>query len=114
MSNLNFKTVPNFESGKMYSVCLRGARSYDKTKPISIFTNNQGAMVDSEFSALPSCEAFVISNNQYIFESLNDSDCLDNYDFDAKTKDGLLNAMNNVYTNFDTREIVTILKFKIL
>jgi hypothetical protein len=113
MQYLNFRQEVNFEEG-VYSVCLRGARAYDKKQPLLIFTGNKGALIDTPLTTQHSYKAEVVSYNQFRFEDLKTSDCLDNYDKDARTIIGLMSAMLNVYDDFDSREIVTILKFAVL
>lgn len=113
MQHLNFKQEINFENGRTYSVCLRGARTYDKKQQLLIFTGNKGALIETTIATQHSCEAYVLSHNQFRFEDLKTSDCLDNYDKDARTVVGLMSAMLNVYPDFDSREIVTLLKFRV-
>jgi hypothetical protein len=57
--------------------------------------------------------ANIISQNHYLFTDLNASDYGDNYDPSARDKMGLFNAMQEAYPDFEKREIVTILRFKV-
>ena len=55
-----------------------------------------------------------MSQQQFVFKNVDAKYCEDNYDETAQDYFGLLKAMNNIYTNFDDREIVTILKFCVI
>lgn len=106
MERLMFKKDVEFEKGEVYSVCLMGARRFAKDEyDLSLYTP---ASKDQ-----PSKLANIISQNQYCFYNLIDTDYADNYDKDARSYSGLEKAMQNVYPDFDNREIVTILRFKV-
>lgn len=103
-SKLNLKKEAEFEKDKIYSICLRGARRFEKG--LVIFTP---AYQDS-----PKEAAVVISQNHYRFQDIEPSEYLDNYDVTAQSIMGLGESMSNAYPDFDGREIVTILRFKII
>lgn len=106
MKRLDFKQKTNFESGQVYSVCLRGARRFERdVHDLSLY--------DISNPAFPVAFANIISENQYSFYNLIDEDYSDNCDLSARTFGGLYNAMKNVYEGFRDREIVTILRFRI-
>ncbi len=107
MEALRFKVEVDFEKGKTYSVCLRGARRYQRDEfDLSLYT--------PEFNESPKAIANIISQKQFVFRYIDAKYCADNYDESARDYWGLLNAMNNVYTDFDDREIVTILQFVVV
>jgi|WetSurMetagenome_2_1015567.scaffolds.fasta_scaffold528455_1 hypothetical protein len=107
MEALRFKVEVNFEEGKTYSVCLRGARRYPKDEfDLSLYT--------PEFWEKPKAIANIVSQKQYRFRDVDAKYCIDNYDETARHYYGLLTAMNNVYKDFDDREIITILQFVIV
>lgn len=86
---------------------MRGARRYGYDEfDLSLYT--------PEHWEHPKGLANIVSQNCYRFSDLNESDCIDNYDETARTLDGLKDAMNNVYSNFEEREIVTILRFEVV
>jgi hypothetical protein len=107
MKQLRFKKEVEFKKGENYSVCLRGARRYDTSGEFDL------SLYTPDFSENPKAIAYIISQNNYSFYNLTDKDYADNYDIDARTYGGLLKAMQTVYTDFEDREIVTILKFSI-
>ena len=108
MEKLNFKKEVNFKSGQIYSVCLRGARRYDTSDEFDL------SLYTPDFWDQPKAIASIVSQNQYLFKWLVAKDCIDNYDSEARTISGLLNAMMEVYDGFEEREIVTILRFQIV
>jgi hypothetical protein len=107
MTPLNFKKEIEFQSGNTYSVCLRGARRYDTSDEFDL------SLYTPDYLENPKAIANIISQNHYSFYNLNDKDYADNYDADARAYGGLLKAMQTVYPDFEDREIVTILRFKI-
>lgn len=107
MTELKFKKEVEFKSGNTYSVCLRGARRYNTSKELVL------ALYTPDYLEDPKSIANIISQNHYSFYNLNDKDYADNYDADARAYGGLLKAMQAVYPDFEDREIVTILRFKI-
>jgi len=110
---LTFKDDITFNSEQVYSVCLRGARIFDKTKPIVIWTKDNYKLVDTPIRVDPTCIATIVSQNHYKFDDLTDKDCIDNYNISARYFGGLIKAMDEIYPDFSMREIVTILRFKI-
>ncbi len=102
MQKLTFKKEADFVKNEIYSVCLRGARRFDTSEELHL----------SIQSAVET--ATIVSQNSYSFYNLIDKDYADNYDLEARTYAGLLKAMNNVYSDFEDREIVTIIRFKIV
>lgn len=107
MEKLTFKKEVEFEKGKTYSVCLRGARRYSTSDEfhLSLYTPAHWEN--------PKEIANIVSQQQFKFEDLKPEDFHDNYDPTARNHDGLLAAMDNVYGFFSHREIVTILRFEI-
>ena len=105
MKTLHFKKVVNFKRGETYSVCLRGARHYSKGVDFDLYLYSK----DAETPEI----GIIISQKQFRFCDLNDSNCSYNYDVNAKTISGLTEAMNNCYDDFELNEIVTILYFKV-
>jgi hypothetical protein len=113
MTPLHFKKEVCFETGKTYSVCLRGARRYDASDEYDLSLYTPSCEVD-ESGHHPKCLANIISQNHYPFLWLFPKDWEDNYDETARARDGLEAAMRNSYPDFETREIVTILRFEII
>ena len=103
MQYLKFGQLIKFDSGATYSICLRGARIYDKAQPLSIFTGND----------IHTHNAEIISYNHFRFKDLRSGDLLDNYNKNVRSVQTLLEAMIDVYSDFDDREIITILRFTI-
>ncbi len=101
-------------TGQIYSICMRGARLWDKTNHLYIYTNGEGELIDTAMKVDPKYVADIVSQRQYKFDDLSPIHYSDNYDTSARIGDGLLKAMMNVYKDFDTKEIVTIVQFKIL
>jgi hypothetical protein len=108
MEKLNFKKEIEFKTGETYSVCLRGARRYSANDEFDL------SLYTPEHWEKPKEIANVVNQCQYRFCDLISTDYKDNYDETARTYSGLTNAMVNVYADFDTREIVTILRFVIV
>lgn len=106
--------IPFFpKSGRTYSICMRGARRWDSRVPLQIFTNGNGDLIDQPFKVDPTCEAVIVSQQHFAFFDLCDEDCSNNYDPSVDTLETLLSAMVKIYPDFDTREIITLLTFKI-
>lgn len=96
-----------FEKGT-YSVVLRGARNYstEKQTDLELWTrldNYQHPQI-----------ANVASQKYFRFCDLKEHHCLDNYNPDAQTLEGLKAAMNLHYQDFEQEEIVTLLRFTVL
>lgn len=106
METLNFKQKVDFKQGKVYSVCLRGARRYSKGADFDLYLYSK----DAENPEIGN----IVSQKQFRFCDLKESHCVDNYDDSAKTIDGLKDAMNNCYDDFELNEIVTILRFVVV
>lgn len=106
METLNFKQVVNFKKGESYSVCLRGARRYSKGADFDLYLYSKNAEKPEIGN--------IVSQKQFRFCDLNDSHCSDNYDIKAKTINGLTDAMNNCYDDFELNEIVTLLRFDVV
>lgn len=92
----------NLKKGNAYSVCLRRAREYPKGEEITIL---------DAFDPHP---AIVENTVQLVFQDLETQDIQDNVKPDCRTYQSLLEDMQEVYPGFRPREIVTILRFKIL
>lgn len=105
MTPLTFKKEIEFEKGKTYSVCLRGARRYDTSNEFHL------SLYTPKHQDEPKELALIVSQQQFKFSDLLTPDFEDNYDVDARTRAGLLRAMDGVYDGFDEREVVTILRF---
>ena len=105
MNTLRLKKEAKLKAGETYSICLRGARRYDIDEVLDILSEDD-----------PSIEkqALIISQNHYVFVALENADCKDNYDKSIKTYVDLRQAMKNIYSGFEPREVVTLLRFKIL
>ena len=106
METLNFKQKVDFKQGEVYSVCLRGARRYSKGADFDLYLYSKNAEKPEIGN--------IISQKQFRFCDLNDSHCSDNYDIKAKTINGLTDAMNNCYDDFELNEIVTLLRFDVV
>lgn len=106
MEIFNLKKDVEFEKGRTYSICFRGARE-KPSEDIEIYT--------PKFYSDGSCKylAKFVGRQQFRFIDLISPDFDHNYDPDARTKNGLVRAMGNAYPDFDEREIVTIVKFSI-
>lgn len=103
MIKLTLQTDSEFFNDNTYSICLCNAREYSIDKQLLIETTAGRKLIAS-----------VVSQAQYRFSDLTAADCKDNYDSTARTIYGLEHAMTNAYPAFDTRMIVTILRFKIM
>lgn len=102
--NLNLKSeIDRIPDQSTYSIVLRGARDHKGDTTLEIFT----PMFQDP------CRGILVSQRHFRFMDLADSDCHDNYSFKARTYMGLNNVMLEAYPDFDSREIVTLLKFKI-
>ena len=106
METLNFKQKVDFKQGEVYSVCLRGARRYSKGADFDLYLYSKNAEKPEIGN--------IVSQKQFRFCDLNDSHCSDNYDIKAKTINGLTDAMNNCYDDFELNEIVTLLRFDVV
>lgn len=110
MSQLRLKAEAELTKGEVYSICLRGARKYPSdiygpnSTDIEIFTTNPST---------PEYTAKIVSQKQLRFVDLESSDCKNNYDPSATNYSELYHAMINVYSDFDEREIITLLNFEI-
>jgi hypothetical protein len=107
MNRLDLKKKTEFESGKTYSLCLRGARQYETNGNIHL------ELFGPDDGPEPKHKATIVSQKQRVFKDLVPYDFEDNYDESARSSNGLLKAMQNVYIDFDAKEIVTVLRFKI-
>lgn len=108
--NLNLKAVANLKIGETYSICLKGARSFRKEKKSNLVIY----YIDPSNTEIPKeADAVVQSFKQLPFITLNDEDCSDNYNVNARSVSSLESIMREVYPTFDEREIVTLVQFKI-
>lgn len=104
--DLTFKKPVDFLVGNTYSVVLRGARKY--------LYKTVGA--DLEIWVEPTVRTFeaeIVSQKQLRFTDLEHYDTIDNCDKEVEDLGTLLLAMKKVYPDFDTREIITLLQFRI-
>jgi hypothetical protein len=106
MTPLKFKKPVTFEKWATYSVCLRGARKYPSFEDVdlSLYTPNSDEPI----------LANVVSDKQFRFCDLKQKHVDDNYDKNARSLDGIKEAMHNVYIDFEETEIVTILRFNVI
>lgn len=107
MSILHFKKNVYFKTGNVYSVCLRGARIYQINSGIQFY--NATTLREPTLR-----EATVIYSAQFRFADLTYNEYKENYDEEARTHKGLEAAMKEIYNGFNDREIVTILRFKVI
>jgi hypothetical protein len=106
MKPILLKKKAKFVKGETYSICLRGARRFERDEfDLSLY--NPG---DDNPSALANIE----SQSHFKFDDLSNDDCIDNYDREVKGIARLHAAMKDVYPSFDPREIVTILRFTVV
>ena len=86
---------------------MRGARRFDTSDEfhLSLYTPIHWEK--------PKEIANIVSQQHFRFCDLEAQDCFDNYDEDARMKADLRKAMDNVYGEFDDREVVTILRFQV-
>ncbi len=108
MTPLRFKKEVEFEKGKTYSVCLRGARRYETNDEFDL------SLYTPECWEKPKEIANIVSQKQLRFSDMGNRHCLDNYDNSAQSWEGLLEAMNNIYSDFEMNEIVTLLRFEVV
>lgn len=88
--------------GNTYSICLRGARNFNKDYVLYINLKRHEIF-----------KAEVVSLKHLKFTDLLEKDLFDNYDIDCQDYNHLCSKMLEIYDDFDNREIVTILRFKI-
>jgi len=108
MTPLNLKKEVEFKKDGVYSICLRGARRYGTSDDfdLSIYTPTHWEH--------PIEIANIVSVQHLVFNDLLECDFIDNYDKSITSKDELEIVMLNIYDFFNCREIVTILRFKIV
>jgi hypothetical protein len=97
----------------VYSICMRGARLWDKSKTLRIYTNGNGDLIDTPIAVNANYEARIVSQKHFVFHDVEEKHCANNYDNKARNKSGLLYAMTSVYKDFEMSEIVTLLTFEI-
>ena len=109
---LKFKAVFYPEYDRTYSVCMRGARTWNKNEPLLIYT---GDFLDQPIKIDPKAKAEIVSQQHYRFSDVPIDSCGDNYDKKVTNWPSLRLAMEKVYgETFNVHEIVTILRFKII
>lgn len=89
-----------------YSICLRGAKQFKTGKYLKLFLD-QGDGVSQRIG-----EAQIVSRKHISFGDLKISDIKDNYYAEARTHESFTASIKNLYRDFDEREIVTLLQFK--
>ena len=98
------KNNVDFKRGQIYSLCLRRARYFEPDESILFCTPSKEHGTEMK----------ITSQHQFRFFDLKDGDVRHNYDANIQSIIDLQLKMMQSYKDFDDREIVTIIKFKML